>query len=84
MLSLNSPQLYSGVMPTDISTGAHLIPMVDVGKDRRTLLVHDHLQNGSTRYWNYLEAYWPCAGGLSAVNAIDTQLCGQINSGLTQ
>ena len=29
---------------------------------------------GSTRYWNYLEAYWPCAGGLSAVNAIGTQL----------
>ena len=71
-------------MPTDASTGAHLIPMVDVGKERRTLLVHGHLQNGSTRCWNYLEAYWPCAGGLSAVNAIDTQLCGQINSGLTQ
>ena len=28
---------------------------------------------GSTRYWNYLEDYWPCAGGLSAVNAIGTQ-----------
>ena len=24
---------------------------------------------GSTRYWNYLEDYWPCAGGVSAVNA---------------
>ena len=71
-------------MPTDASTGAHLISMVDVGKERRTLLVHGHLQNGSTRYWNYLEAYWPRAGGLSVVNAIDTQLCGQINSGLTQ
>ena len=71
-------------MPTDASTGAHLIPIVDVGKERRTLLVHGHLQNGNTRYWNYLEAYWPCAGALSAVNAIDTQLCGQINSGLTQ
>ena len=69
---------------TDASTDAHLISMVDVGKERRTLLVHGHLQNGSTRYWNYLEAYWPCAGGLSAVNAIDTQLCGQINYGLTQ
>ena len=84
MLSLNSPQLYRGVMPTDASTGAHLIPMVDVGKERRTLLVHGHLQNGSTRYSNFLETYWPYAGGLSAVNAIDTQLCGQINSGLTQ
>ena len=25
-------------------------------------------------YWNYLEAYWPCAGELSAVNAIATYL----------
>ena len=71
-------------MPTDASTGAHLIPMVDVVKERRTLLVHGYQQNGSTHYWNYLEAYWPCAGGLSAVNAIDTQLCGHMNSGLTQ
>ena len=31
---------------------------------------------------NYLEAYWPCAGGLSAVNAIGTQLREPINSGL--
>ena len=38
-------------------------------------LVHGALQLGSTRYWNYLEGYWPCAGGLSAaVNAIGTQL----------
>ena len=84
MLSLSSPQLFIGVMPTDASTGAHLIPMVDVGKEMRTLFVHGHLQNGSTRCSNYLETYWPCAGRLSAVNAIDTQLCGQINSGLTQ
>ena len=39
---------------------------------------------GSTRYWNYLEDYWPCAGGLSAVNAIGTQLHEPINSGLTR
>ena len=26
--------------------------------------------------------YWPCAGGLSAMNAIDTQLRDLINSGL--
>ena len=32
--------------------------------------------------WNYLEVYWPCAGGLSAVNAIGTQLRDPINSGL--
>ena len=24
--------------------------------------------------WNYFEVYWPCAGGLSAVNAMGTQL----------
>ena len=39
---------------------------------------------GSTRYWNYLEVYWPCAGGLLAVNAIGTQLRDPINSGLTR
>ena len=35
---------------------------------------------------NYLlvEVYWPCAGGLSGVNAIGAQLRDPINSGLTQ
>ena len=33
---------------------------------------------------NYLEACWPCAGGLSAVNAIGTQLHNPMNSGLTR
>ena len=33
---------------------------------------------------NYLEVYWPCAGGLSAVNAIGTQLRDPINAGLTR
>ena len=33
---------------------------------------------------NYLEVYWLCAGGLSAVNAIGTQLRDPINSGLTR
>ena len=34
----------------------------------------------------YLEDYdyWPCAGGLSAVNVISTQWCDPINSGLTR
>ena len=32
----------------------------------------------------YLEVYWPCVGGLSAVNAIGTQLRDTINSGLTR
>ena len=39
---------------------------------------------GSTRSELYLEVYWPCAGGLSAVKAIGTQLRGPINSGLTR
>ena len=33
---------------------------------------------------NYLEVYWPCAGGFSVVNAIGTQLRDPINSGLTR
>ena len=33
---------------------------------------------------NYLEIYWPRAGGLSAVHAIGTQLRDPINSGLTR
>ena len=37
---------------------------------------------GSTRS-EYLEVYWPHAGGLSAVNAIGTQMRDPINSGLT-
>ena len=40
------------------------------------------VMKGSTRYWNYFEVYCPCAGGLSAVNAIGTQMCDPINSGL--
>ena len=33
--------------------------VVGVGKERRTLIVHGDLQNGSTRYWNYIEKdYW--------------------------
>ena len=33
---------------------------------------------------NYLEVYWPCAGGLLAVNAIGAQVRDPIKSGLTQ
>ena len=33
---------------------------------------------------NYLEIYWPCAGVLSAMSAIGTQLRDPINSGLTR
>ena len=38
----------------------------------------------STRYWNYFEDYWPCAGELSAANAIGTQLRDPITSELTK
>ena len=62
---------------------AHFIPIVGVGKGAHQL-VHGDLQNGCTHYWNYLEGHWPCAGGLSAVNAIGTQLRDPINSGLTR
>ena len=36
-------------------------------------------EKGSTRYSYYREGYWPCAGGLSAMNAIDAQLRDPIN-----
>ena len=47
-------------------------------------LVHGDTLKGSTRSSNYLEDYWPCTGGLPAVNAIGTQLCDLIDSGLTR
>ena len=40
--------------------------------------------NDSALVRNYLEVYWTCAGGLSAVNAIGTHLRDPINSGLTR
>ena len=46
-------------------------------------LVHGVTYKGSTRYWNYLEDYWPRAGGRLAVNTICTQFRNPINSGLT-
>ena len=55
---------------------AHFIPIVGVGKRGQAYI------NWSMVAWpakaasvrNYLEVYWPCAGGLSAVNAIGTRL----------
>ena len=45
-------------------------------------IVHSEALKGNTRcYSNYVQGYWPFAGGLSAVNAIGTQLCDLINSG---
>ena len=36
----------------------------------------------STHYSNYIEDYWPCAGGISAVNATGTQMRDPIHLGL--
>ena len=53
------------------------------GKERR-ILIAPWWCKGNPRYWNYVEVYWPYAGGLSAVNAVGTQLRDPINSGLTR
>ena len=59
-----------------------------VGKESRTallLLVITSKKAVNTCYWNCLEDYWPCAGELSVVNAIGTQLLHDpINSGLAR
>ena len=54
---------------------AQAIPIVGVGKERRILMKIVR---------NYLELYWHCAGELSTVSAIGTQLRDPINSGLTR
>ena len=51
------------------------IPIVGVGKRGAYQLVHGDLPR------HHLEVYWPCAGGLSAVNTIGTRLRDPINSG---
>ena len=53
------------------------------GKERR-ILIGPWRSAKAAPVRNYLEVYWPCAGGLSAVNAIGTQLRDPINSGLTR
>ena len=53
------------------------------GKERR-ILIGPWWPAKAALVPNYLEVYWPCAGGLSAVNAIGTQLRDPINSGLTR
>ena len=47
-------------------------------------MVHGNLPAKAALVRNYLEVYWPCAGGLSAVNAIGTHLRDPIDSGLTR
>ena len=63
---------------------AHFIPIVGVGKRGEYYLVHGDLAAKAALVRNYLEVHWPRAGGLSAVNAIGTQLRDPINSGLTR
>ena len=53
------------------------------GKERR-ILIGPWRPVKAALVRNYLEVYWPCAGGLSAVNAIGTQLRDPINSRLTR
>ena len=63
---------------------AHFIPIVGVGKRGEYKLIHGVLPSKAAPVRNYLEVYWPYAGGLSAVNAIGTQLRDPINSGLAR
>ena len=61
--------------------------MLLVGVGKRVgayLLFRDDLSSKAAPVWNNLEAYRTCAGGLSAVNAIGTQLRGPINSGMAR
>ena len=55
----------------------HTHVIVYSGREKRTKVGPC---KGGTRYSNYLDDYWLCAGGLSAVNAIGTQLRDLINS----
>ena len=50
------------------------------GKERR-ILICPWRPAKAALVRNYLEVYWPCARGLSAVNAIGAQLHDPINSG---
>ena len=58
----------------------HFISIVGVGKRGAYVLVHGDLPRQHPFVRNYLEVYWPCAGGRSVVNAIGTQLRDPINS----
>ena len=59
-------------MPTSYYTNSVWVVWEKRGAHK---LVYGDRQNSSTRrYRNYLEDCWPCAGGLSAVKAIGTQL----------
>ena len=55
----------------------------ECGKERRILIGPWSLAKAAL-VRNYREVYWPCARGLSPVNAIGTQLRDLRNSGLTR
>ena len=58
--------------------------LVGLGKGFVATWISVGLSSGLLLVRNYLEVYWPRAGGLSAVDAIGTQLRYRINSGLTR
>ena len=62
------------------------VTVVGVGKESRTKIGPMVMipEKGAPFYWNYLEDYRPCAGGLSVENVIGTQLRDLITSGLTR
>ena len=74
MYLLHSFQSVLSICPLHTNSGC--------GKER-CILIGPSGPAKAAPIWNYLEVYWSCAGGLSAVNAIGTQLCDPINSGLT-
>ena len=63
---------------------AHFIINSGCGKERHILIDPWGPAKASALVPSYIEVFWPCAGGLSAVNVISTQLRDPINSGLTR
>ena len=62
----------------------YFIPILGVGKRGAYSLVHGDISAKAALVRNYLEVYWPCANGLSSVNAVGTHLRDPINSGLAR
>ena len=62
---------------------AHFVPIVNGEKRGAHSSVHGDAKAAPVTRTTF-EDYWPCACGLSAVNAIGTQVRDPINSGLTR
>ena len=81
------------IFPVQLTASSRIVPPVlstcplhtnsGCGKERR-ILIGPWGPAKAALVRNYLEVYWPCVGGLSAVNAIGTQLRDPINSGLAR